>query len=301
MHHISPTPARRLAGAAAISRATRRASPPSGVHRWRKAAFAVRQNVLAFVAAADLRRVALLTLTFPGVRSYREAHRRLNSFKTGVLRRLVPGTFLRVSARGVGGVIHLHLLVECRQDVRTGYHHDAVSGRDCSNAALASLRRELRRHLRAYGFGGFYELSPLKRAPAALAAYLAKQLDPAHHPVPPEDRRIRRVAYARPARRAAAGAMPVQLPVARTFIRPCSHRFSWRMGWWRPAVAAFAAWLGCADTAGLAARLGRRWAYQVWRVALGASFLLDQEHEVLAVPPEVIAAAERLVLRRARR
>lgn len=86
-------------------------------------------------------RLAFFTGTFPdNVQTIREAQRRFNSMNTNSMR----GRFLAwvsVVQRHRDGRIHLHLVVVCKDDIRTGFDFDAIRRRDYSSAS-SYLRAE---------------------------------------------------------------------------------------------------------------------------------------------------------------
>jgi hypothetical protein len=127
-----------------------------------------------------IERLGFLTFTFADdVRAIKEAQRRFNSLNSHAMK----GRYLAwvaVVQRHRDGRIHLHLVVVCKKDIRTGFDFAAIKRRDyCS--ACTYLRAEWsfwRKAAPKYGFGRT-ELLPvrtdLNRFGAYVARYLAKQ------------------------------------------------------------------------------------------------------------------------------
>lgn len=122
-------------------------------------------------------RLAFFTGTFPdNVKTIREAQRRFNSMNTNAMR----GRFLAwvsVVQRHKDGRIHLHLVVVCKKDVRTGFDFAAVKRRDYSSAS-AYLKAEWkfwRENAPKYGFGRM-ELLPVRTTVEQFAGYVSRYL-----------------------------------------------------------------------------------------------------------------------------
>ena len=122
-------------------------------------------------------RLAFFTGTFPdNVKTIKEAQRRFNSMNTNAMR----GRFLAwvsVVQRHKDGRIHLHLVVVCKEDVRTGFDFAAVKRRDYSSAS-AYLKAEWkfwRDNAPKYGFGRM-ELLPMRTIVARFAGYVSRYL-----------------------------------------------------------------------------------------------------------------------------
>jgi hypothetical protein len=121
--------------------------------------------------------LAFFTGTFPdNVKTIREAQRRFNSMNTNAMR----GRFLAwlsVVQRHKDGRIHLHLVVVCKMDVRTGFNFIAVRCRDYSSAC-AYLKAEWkfwRENSPKYGFGRM-ELLPVRTSVSQFAGYVSRYL-----------------------------------------------------------------------------------------------------------------------------
>ena len=83
--------------------------------------------------------------------------------------------WLSVFQRHKDGRIHLHLVVVCKEDIRTGFDFEAVKRRDYSSAS-AHLRAEWkfwREHAQKYGFGRM-ELLPMRTSIERFAGYVAR-------------------------------------------------------------------------------------------------------------------------------
>jgi hypothetical protein len=121
--------------------------------------------------------LAFFTGTFPdNVKTIREAQRRFNSMNSNAMR----GRFLAwlsVVQRHKDGRIHLHLVVVCKRDVRTGFDFAAVKRRDYTSAS-AYLRAEWkfwRENAPKYGFGRM-ELLPVRTSVERFAGYVSRYL-----------------------------------------------------------------------------------------------------------------------------
>ncbi len=122
-------------------------------------------------------RLAFFTGTFPdNVKTIREAQRRFNSMNTNAMR----GRFLAwvsVVQRHKDGRIHLHLVVVCKEDIRSGFDFAAVKYRDYSSASVY-LRAEWkfwRDNSPKYGFGRM-ELLPVRTSAERFASYVSRYL-----------------------------------------------------------------------------------------------------------------------------
>lgn len=120
-----------------------------------------------------LNNIGFLTLTFPfKVTNMKRAQRLFNTMATAYLREIFPD-YIAVKERDRGNKIHFHLVVRCKQDIRTGFDFDAIKNRDYSsaNSYLKSLWTSLRRDLPKYKFGRS-ELLPVKSSAEGIARYV---------------------------------------------------------------------------------------------------------------------------------
>lgn len=143
----------------------------------RKVAYALKENVAAMVSQHGLEQIGFLTLTFSDkVQNIREAQRRFNSLRTGVLSKRYP-EWIAVVERQKSGRVHFHLLVVCAGDIRTGFDFEAVAKGDYRSASKI-LRVEWafwRKTAPRYKFGRT-ELLPIKSTPGAISTYVAKYI-----------------------------------------------------------------------------------------------------------------------------
>ena len=199
-----------------------------------------------------LARLGFLTLTFADhVLSPKEAQRRFNSLRTGVLAHRYEA-FLRVLERQKSGRIHYHLLVVLPFDARTGVDFEAF-GRGEYQSASTLLRSEWafwRRTSKAYRFGRT-ELMPVRSTEEGIGRYVGKYISKHHAARKIEDKGVRLVEYSTGAR------------MART-------RFGWssdNAAEWRAKVRLFAQIMGerldvqMNSIEDLSGHLGPRWAY----------------------------------------
>jgi hypothetical protein len=142
-----------------------------------------------------------MTHTFAGeAPTIKESRRRWRSLRTNAL----DGRYLSwlcVLQRGKYGRLHFHLVVVCREDIRTGFDFEAVKRRDYRSAS-EYLRGEWafwREACPKYNFGRC-ELLPVRtdaeRAARYVARYIARHLRARY----PEDKRARLVSFADNAR-----------------------------------------------------------------------------------------------------
>jgi len=161
----------------------------------------IRAVIGSFVARWGLEKLGFMTLTFAGeAPTIKEARRRFRSLRTNALDGRYP-SWLCVIQRGKLGRLHFHLVVVCREDIRTGVDFGAVKRRDYRSAS-DYLRGEWafwRDACPKYNFGRC-ELLPVRtdaeRAAQYLARYIARHLRARF----PEDKRARLVSYAHNAR-----------------------------------------------------------------------------------------------------
>jgi hypothetical protein len=155
----------------------------------------------SFVARWGLEQLGFMTHTFAGkAPTIKEARRRWRSLRANAL----DGRYLSwlcVVQRGKFGRLHFHLVVVCRQDIRTGFDFKTVKRRDYRSAS-EYLRGEWafwREACPKYNFGRC-ELLPVRtdaeRASRYVARYIARHLRARF----PEDKRARLISFADNAR-----------------------------------------------------------------------------------------------------
>ena len=199
-----------------------------------------------------LERLGFLTLTFrANIKDRKEAERRFNSLRTGVLLERYP-EFIKVKERQARGAWHFHLIVVLREDIRTGVDFAALEAGDYRTAGK-HLRGEWaywRRTARDYGFGRT-ELLPIKSTGEGIGRYVGKYLEKHMGNRLPEDKGARLVAYSKGT---SAG----------------TTRFSWagpKGTLWRAKYRQFAERLGFDDEDSFRewayAEYGPRWAYRL--------------------------------------
>jgi hypothetical protein len=127
-----------------------------------------------------IERLGFLTFTFAdNVQAIKEAQRRFNSLNTHAMKGRYSA-WVAVVQRHQDGRIHMHIVVVCKKDIRTGFDFAAIKRRDYSSAS-SYLRAEWafwRKAAPKYGFGRT-ELLPVRtdtdRFGTYVARYLAKQ------------------------------------------------------------------------------------------------------------------------------
>jgi hypothetical protein len=178
-----------------------------------KTSKALAENVRALVEKYGLERVAFHTETFADhVVDMKEASRRFNSLRTHVLAvRYLD--YITVVERQASGRVHFHLLVACRDDIRSGFNFEAYdNARRAENpdtraywtrmyaaSATEALREEWRfwREVAPrYGFGRC-ELTPIRSTAEAIGKYVGKYIRKHIEKRKPEDKGARLVRYSK--------------------------------------------------------------------------------------------------------
>lgn len=224
----------------------------------RRTAYALQENVRHLAERFGLEKLGFLTLTFRDhVTDIKEAQRRFNSLRTGILTKRYAA-FITVVERMASGRIHFHLLVVCAQDIRSGFDFAAVKRKDY-RTANAWLRQEWgfwRRTAPDYGFGRT-ELMPVKSNAEGLAKYLGKYIAKHIGNRRPEDKGARLVRYSVSGR---------QVGTNFAFVSP-------RATVNRRKLAGLSAFNGIKGPEGWKRKLGRHWFYHL--KDLVAKFPLD--------------------------
>jgi hypothetical protein len=193
--------------------------PPAYV---RKKEFSLKCNIMALCEAYPIGHIGFFTLTYSdNQQSFRDAAKDFNSLATGVLNDRFLA-WVKVGERTKKGVVHFHLLVVCKQEIRRGFDFDAVKNRNYQSAS-AYIRNEWafwssraargKKPARVgaaerYGFGGRVELLPIRKNAEALASYLSKYLSKGFVNRRQDDKGVRLISY------------------SKTFPRRCGSRFS---------------------------------------------------------------------------
>ncbi len=119
-----------------------------------------------------------------------EATRRINCLITGLLRDLFRRAVI-VTERHKSRAIHYHLIVECREDIRTGFDFAAFEAKwgykKSASAALRTLWAVLLKRLPSYGFGRA-ELTPIFKTGEAVSRYVSKYVEKNLFARRPEDK-----------------------------------------------------------------------------------------------------------------
>jgi hypothetical protein len=121
--------------------------------------------------------LGFFTGTFPdNVKTIKEAQRRFNSLNTNAMK----GRFrawVSVVQRHKDGRIHLHLVVVCKEDIRTGFDFVGIRRRDYSSASpyLKAEWKFWRDNAPKYGFGRV-ELLPIRTTVERFAGYVSRYL-----------------------------------------------------------------------------------------------------------------------------
>ena len=218
--------------------------PLSSYHK--KLEHAIYMNVTALCQKYGFERIGFLTLTFAEDVEWREGQRRFHSLATGFLAEEFLD-YICVVEFQKSGRIHYHLLVACREDIRTGLDFDQVAQRNYStaNPFLRNQWAKLREVLTRYGFGR-HELLPIRKSEEAMARYIGKYISKCIANRKPEHRGVRFVRYSRG-------------------FRVCSSQFAWntpRAWLWRRKIALLAEKFGLTTMEEATKLWGQRWAYK---------------------------------------
>ena len=143
----------------------------------KRSGYALTQNLAYLAKLHGLEKLGFLTLTFrQNLTDPRKAQRKFNSLATNVLRDLFV-EYICVVENQKRGAIHYHLVVVCKEDIRTGVSFDEIAtGRYASaSPELRQLWKELREIMPKYGFGRS-ELLPVKSTVSGICNYVGKYL-----------------------------------------------------------------------------------------------------------------------------
>lgn len=196
-----------------------------------------------------LERIGFLTLTFPDhVTEIKEAQRRFNSLNSNLLKTRYKKA-IGVWERQKSGRIHFHLVVLCKEDIRTGIHFGEIQRKNYRSANQA-LRKEWqfwREKAKGYGFGRV-ELLPIKSNSDGIGWYVAKYIKKHVAHKLPQDKGARILRF--------IGFKPSE--------RVAKSKFSWANengAKWRKGLKRFAQCYGLKSTDDLSRVLGPRWAH----------------------------------------
>ncbi len=153
-----------------------------------KAVFALLENIKAHIDDIGLVYTGFLTLTFKEkVFEYKEATKRFNSFVNSTRFKALFGKWWRVAEQHKDGSWHFHLLVECGEDIRTGFDwnkYDEAKRSERRNLraacpmghSLRSLWKVTQLMIKASGCVGRIELLPIRSSAEGCGKYLVKYL-----------------------------------------------------------------------------------------------------------------------------
>lgn len=161
----------------------------------------IRATIGSFVARWGLERLGFMTHTFAGeAPTIKEARRRWRSMRVNALDGRYH-SWLCVLQRGKFGRLHFHLVVVCRQDIRTGFDFEAVKRKDYESASdyLRGEWKFWREACPKYHFGRS-ELLPVRTDAERAARYVARYISRHLRARYPADKRARLVSFADNAR-----------------------------------------------------------------------------------------------------
>jgi len=249
----------------------------------RKTAYALEMNVARMFAESGIEKMGFLTLTvgdwtpcaegfcrgpkgkkrFVQVFDPVEASRRINSLLTGLLRHLFRRAVV-VTERHKSWAIHFHLIVECLEDIRTGFDFVAFRAKHgykkSASPALRSLWALLLKRLPGYGFGRA-ELTPIFKTGEAVSRYVSKYVEKNLFARLPEDKGKKLVRY---------------MGWKGTHLRP--NDFCWATPGaceWRTRVRSIAALHGISTPEKAREAWGAKWAFRLTSVM---SALINSAH-----------------------
>lgn len=242
----------------------------------KKQAMMIYSNAEKFIQQYGLKNVGFLTLTFPDrVLDNAEASRRFNSLKTHFLGKHFS-CFLLIKEKTKKDVWHYHLLVHCKQDIRTGINFDEIYGRSSAgvrnvekpnyksaNKYLRSIWKVLRDELHKFNFGRA-ELLPIESSAEAASRYVGKYVSKHIGARKEEDKGVR------------------LFSCSRNFNRAANTNFAWNTDGskeWRRKLKIFAEIAGIHSMDDMKQELGKHWAYHL------ATYI---EQVDTLTPPEII-------------
>lgn len=214
----------------------------------RRTAFALSFNVESMAKKHGIECLLFNTLTFRDhITDIREAQRRFNSLRTGVLKRRYLD-FIVVVERQKSGRIHYHILAATAHDMRTGFSFEAAAAGDY-RSACAALRAEWafwRATAREYGFGRTEQM-PVKSTAEGISKYVGKYIQKHIDKRREDDKGARLVRYSDGA-------------------RAVSTRFAWANGRgrvWRQKLSQFATRHHVWSIDMMNERFGPHWAFKL--------------------------------------
>ena len=172
-------------------------------HSYSATARELRAVIGSFTSRWGFNQLGLMTLTFAGkeLPLIGDVRGKWRSLRTNAL----DGRYLSwvaVLQRSPKGRLHFHIVVVCREDIRSGFDSEGVNSGDYSSASNY-LRTEWafwREACPKYGFGAWMELKPFWSTVEAGAAYVARYLARHYRSRWPQDKGRRLVSYAENAR-----------------------------------------------------------------------------------------------------
>lgn len=232
----------------------------------KKRACAIKANIMHLVKTYGEDRCGFLTITAPEEMTWQVLQRRYHSARTHLLS-LEFVDFITVLEFQKNGRPHFHLVVVCKEDIRTGFnweHYDAVRawkkegkkglkpiGSLNPTIALVNLWAKLREKLPLYGLAqkgekAFVELTPIKSTAEAIGYYVGGYVTKSLGNRKPEHKGARFVRYSQNCPRIFRGAWA------------WNNVNSWL---WRAKLRTWANHHGCDTMEKVPCIFGPRWAY----------------------------------------
>ena len=226
----------------------------------KKRAYGIAENVKHLVTKYGLERCGFLTLTFPEDLTWKQAGERFHSLRSNLFAELFL-EYLCVLEFTKRGRPHFHLVVVCKDDIRSGFNFEHYSqvvvwsrnGRQGKKPVgtlnrspeLLRLHETLGQRLPGYDFGRS-ELVPIKSNAEAIGRYVGGYLSKSVGNRLPEHKGARFVRYSQTCPRMVKGA------------------FSWNTinAWvWREKLRTWAHSHDCTSFDQVRGIFGKRWAY----------------------------------------
>jgi hypothetical protein len=167
-----------------------------------KTKYVIKTSAAQLCKKHGVEKIGFLTLTHSDyLQCVIENQRRWNSLSTNELRHRYSD-YIAVLEFTKIGVIHMHILIVMKEDIKTGFNFKAVKNRDYSSVSpyLKNEWKSLRKILPRYNFGTWHELHPVKTTLEQMVNYLVKYITKSLVNRLPEHKGVRLVRLSKNAR-----------------------------------------------------------------------------------------------------
>lgn len=248
-----------------------------------KQALSLSVNATQFIDTIGIENCGFFTVTFKdNLRwwekdDWNEASRRMNSFITNFFPKVFGENWMRVAEAQERGAIHYHILVDCRNDIRTGVDFEAFKKRDYRTASeyLRGLWKQIRENAPKYGIGRC-ELMPLRTKSKTVGDYVGKYIGKSIHLGKVKALGGRRIEYSRGFKsiRVFMNMRWSYASVGLVGKDQCekmgmSYGETFKVSAWRYLVERLAGAVGAVDLDALKEKLGNKWAYHLNKARKG--------------------------------